>query len=174
MEERSWENSTRRRLLQTGAAAIPMMITIKAARAQVTGPGQEMLASIACLRNSAIPSDYRIALDEVAKVLGLQPTGEPLAPQGAVPERPGGWLGMEMSRSTPWTDKQAELSTQATEQGPANYRDWTYQDFQDFFYEGQADFYSGVVYDPGSQYHNTFLEITMSTACWNSIQTQLT
>jgi hypothetical protein len=175
---RDIESKTRRRLMQAGAAFVPMMVTIKGARAQVIGqPSDDMLASIACLTHSELPTDYQLAVDEVARTLGLSPsqTGTTPAPQispEAVPQRPGGWIGQQMARSNLWSESSKDLSTQAD--GDINYAGWTYEDFQTYFQEGRFDFYTGVKYNPGSQYHNTFLEITMSTACWNSIQNQMT
>jgi hypothetical protein len=175
---RDIESKTRRRLMQAGAAFVPMMVTIKSARAQVIGqPSDDMLASIACLTHSELPTDYQLAVDEVARTLGLSAsqTGSipdtQLTPE-AVPERRGGWIGQQMARSNLWNDSSNELVTQAD--GNVNYAGWTYEDFQNFFQEGRLDFYAGVKYNPGSQYHNTFLEITMSTACWNSIRNQMT
>jgi len=172
------ESKTRRRLMQAGAAIVPMMVTIRGARAQVIGqPADGMLASIACLTHSELPTSYQMAVDEVARVLGLSPTQPRPGPDGgitneAVPERPGGWIGRQMAQSNLWTDSSKERVTQAD--GDVDYANWTYEDFQNYFQEGRFDFYTGVEYNPGSQYHNTFLEITMSTACWNSIRNQMT
>src|SRR3546814_274809 len=108
-QPRDIESKTRRRLMQAGAAIVPMMVTIKGARAQVIGqPSDDMLASIACLTHSELPTDYQIALDEVARTLGLSAAQTGTVPDSritpeAVPERPGGWIGQQMARSNLWS-----------------------------------------------------------------------
>src|SRR3546814_6161050 len=118
-QPRDIESKTRRRLMQAGAAIVPMMVTIKGARAQVIGqPSDDMLASIACLTHSELPTDYQIALDEVARTLGLSPTQTgptpaPGIPPEAAPERPGGWICQQMARAKRWKDTGKALQTQA-------------------------------------------------------------
>jgi hypothetical protein len=200
------EGTSRRKLLLAGAAALPVMVTIKSTSAHAAGltaipvgrgkgkggggggghdgggyPDQTgVLGSIACIQHLQMPEYCDQAVDDVCRKKGLdysdwcrrqsttyypkssyhhsnyQPSGN-----GAVKAQPAGYQLVGGGRHGQ-DDKRKED------------HDRNCQDVWGFFYDnGKSHFYRDCKFDVSDDRHCTYVQICMSTACWNSISTAM-
>jgi len=206
------EGTSRRKLLLAGAAALPVMVTIKSTSAHAAGltaipvggkgkggggwpgggggghdggghdggggyPDQSgVLGSIACIQHLKMPEYCDQAVDDVCHKKGLDYSD---------------WCRRQNSTYYPKWSYHSSNSSGRPGVMPANYQlvgggkhgqddkrkedhDRNCQEVWGYFYDsGHSHFYRDCKFDVSDDRHCTYVQICMSTACWNSISTAL-
>jgi hypothetical protein len=201
---KSREGTSRRKLLIAGAAALPVMVTIKSTSVNAAGltaipvggrggnhdgdhdggggggyPDQTgVLGSIACIQNFEMPWSCDDATKHVCEKKNLDYDG---------------WCDREHRRHSSLQDGSVmPANFQLT--GGGGYGGGGYggggggygggydshrdnddkcRQVNDYFKDDGRDFWPGCTFNVGKERHCTYVQICLSTACWNSISTAL-
>lgn len=176
---KSREGTSRRRLLLAGAAAVPVMVTIKSTGASAAGmkaiqvhgtksggwdynPPNDMLASISCIQNVEMPWDCDGAAKKVCDK-------EQLDYDGWCRRKRTGYSSVEQDGSVMPASYQPVYGT--TYNRYQENDDKCDQIYTYFYDDGRTNFWPGCKFDVSKERHCTYVQICLSTACWNSIST---
>jgi hypothetical protein len=185
----SREGVSRRKLLMTGAAALPVMVTIKSTSAHSAGltaipvggghhsgggdhdgggypDPSGVLGSIACIQNFEMPWSCDDATKHVCEKKNLDYDG---------------WCDREHRRHSSLQDGSVMPANFQLTGGGGSYggydshrdNDEKCRQVNDYFKDGGHDFWPGCTFNVSKERHCTYVQICLSTACWNSISTVL-
>jgi|GEM_PF-4195075 len=184
------EGTSRRKLLLAGAAAVPVMVTIKGTTANAAGLNpiptnwwgggdydgpkypqpNDMLGSIACIQNLEMPWSCDSAAKDVCHKDGLDYDG---------------WCSRKSKGYYYGSMEQKGGVMPATYNSGSDYgynwgndrdreNDEKCRQIYDYFYDsGRTNFWPGCKFDVSKERHCTYVQICLSTACWDSISTAI-